>query len=239
MRGKLAPARPSNLLLRDKPGFLQHANMLHHCRQRHAVRLGQFSDGGLAEHQASQNRAPCGISQRAKGGIQSRRILNHTVYYPLATLCCQAESLAHSTALSGTFLLRIPPEFDMLLPAYALVSPRSRAAVVPVYVPAPVLTSQYDNARTGTNLHETILTPQNVNAQRFGKIHSLLVDGDVYAQPMFVPAVEISGNGKHNVVYVATEHDSVYVFDADAVSAEPLWHANFLDASKGVGAGVS
>src|SRR5215471_8611599 len=77
-----------------------------------------------------------------------------------------------------------------------------------------VTTSQYDNARSGTTLNEKILTPQNVNARRFGKLGAFKVDGPVYAQPLFVPGVEITGKGTHDVLYIATEHDSVYAFDA-------------------------
>jgi hypothetical protein len=91
-----------------------------------------------------------------------------------------------------------------------------------------IITSQYDNARTGANLGETALTPRNVNVQQFGKILTLKVDGDVYAQPLFLGGVEIPGKGRHDVLFVETEHDSVYAFDAYGKPATPLWHVSFL-----------
>ena len=97
------------------------------------------------------------------------------------------------------------------------------AAILILPTQAQVTTSQYDNARTGANVHETTLTPQNVNAARFGKLFALQVDGDIYAQPLYLPGVEIPGKGKHNVVFIATEHDSVYAFDADGQPSTPLW----------------
>jgi hypothetical protein len=86
---------------------------------------------------------------------------------------------------------------------------------------AQVWTSQYDNARTGANLNEKLLTPENVNSKQFGKVFTLPVDGDIYAQPLYVPNVEVPGQGKHNVVFVATEHDSIYAFDAEGSSPSP------------------
>ena len=91
-----------------------------------------------------------------------------------------------------------------------------------------VTTSQYDNARTGANLNETRLTPLNVNAQHFGKLFSFPVDGDVYAQPLFLGGVEIPGKGRHDVLLIATEHDSVYAFDAYGNPRTPLWQVSFL-----------
>jgi hypothetical protein len=93
---------------------------------------------------------------------------------------------------------------------------------------AQMITSQYDNARTGGNLTETKLTPRNVNPQQFGKLFALKVDGDIYAQPLFLADVQIPGKGRHDVVFVATEHDSVYAFDAYGNPSSPLWHVSFL-----------
>ena len=77
-----------------------------------------------------------------------------------------------------------------------------------------VLTWHNDNLRTGENLAETTLTPSNVNASTFGLLFKLTVDGKVDAQPLYVPGLTIAG-GVHNVLYIATENDSVYAFDAD------------------------
>src|SRR5580692_9069065 len=96
-----------------------------------------------------------------------------------------------------------------------------------------VTTSQYDNLRTGATLKENILTPQNVNARQFGKLGAFKVDGAVYAQPLFLSSVEIPGKGTHDVVFIATEHDSVYAFDATRPGDPPLWQVSFLDKARG------
>jgi len=87
-----------------------------------------------------------------------------------------------------------------------------------------VLTQHNDLSRSGANPNEKILNTSNVNESLFGKILSLPIDGFTYAQPLYVPAVSIPGQGTHNIVYVATAHDSVYAFDAD--SGAQLWRVS-------------
>lgn len=98
----------------------------------------------------------------------------------------------------------------------------------PLAAAAQMTTAQYDNARTGAYLNETALTPANVNPRQFGKLFTLKVDGDVYAQPLFLAGVEIPGKGRHDVLFVVTEHDSVYAFDAYGKPSAPLWQVSFL-----------
>ncbi|HVG92147.1 MAG TPA: hypothetical protein VNB54_11715, partial [Alphaproteobacteria bacterium] len=89
-----------------------------------------------------------------------------------------------------------------------------------------VLTYHNDGQRSGLNANETILNSSNVNASSFGKVFSFPVDGQIYAQPLIVPNVSNIAGGTHNVVFVATEHNSVYAFDADGLSANALWRKN-------------
>jgi hypothetical protein len=94
-----------------------------------------------------------------------------------------------------------------------------------------VITYHYDNLRTGQNLNETILTPANVNSAKFGKLGAFTVDGLVDAQPLYLSAVPIPSAGTKNVLYVATEHGSVYAFDADSINGNTstfLWKTSVL-----------
>ncbi len=112
----------------------------------------------------------------------------------------------------------------------------TQSASVPVFVTSSsgVLTSHNDNERTGQNLSETVLTTSNVNSSQFGKLFSYALDGYVYAQPLYVEGVSIPSQGRHNVVFVATEHDSVYALDADGPTPNVLWHTTFIDPANSI-----
>jgi Chitobiase/beta-hexosaminidase C-terminal domain/Legume lectin domain/Fn3 associated len=110
-----------------------------------------------------------------------------------------------------------------------------------------VTTQHNDIARTGAYTTETALTPSNVNANTFGKVFYYVVDGYVYAQPLYMANITM-GTGtpqagtKHNVVFVATEHDTVYALDADGnlgANGKPLWHVTLLDSAHGAAAGAT
>ena len=97
-----------------------------------------------------------------------------------------------------------------------------------------------NNANTGVNVNETILTPANVNVNTFGKLFTSHVDGQIYSQPLYVSNVMITTGthpGMHNVVYVATQHDSLYAFDADASPCVQLWQVSMVDTAHGAASG--
>jgi hypothetical protein len=97
-----------------------------------------------------------------------------------------------------------------------------------------VLTSRYDNGRTGLNANETFLNSANVNQATFAKLGAYNVDGYVVAQPLYMPNVSIGGSS-YNVVFIATQHDSVYAFDADNLSSgAPLWQVSFINSAAGI-----
>jgi hypothetical protein len=96
-----------------------------------------------------------------------------------------------------------------------------------------MFTHHADKFRSGVNFQELALSPSTVNVNTFGKLFSRGVDGQIYAQPLIVTNLTIAG-AKHNVVYVATEHGSVYAFDADGKITTPFWQRSFIDPAAGV-----
>jgi hypothetical protein len=117
--------------------------------------------------------------------------------------------------------------------AYPILSGTAVAAVTDL---AAVTTYHDDVARDGANTHEFALSPSSVASGNFGKVYSCTVDGAIYAQPLWVAGLTING-ARHNVVFVATGHDSLYAFDADASPCAPLWTVSLIDAAHGAAGG--
>ena len=131
----------------------------------------------------------------------------------------------------GQFMVTVSHSSESVTsnPATLIVNP------VPSASNTDVTTYHYDNLRTGQNLHEAVLTPANVNPSKFGKLGSFVVDGYVDAQPLYLSEVTIPGNGIKNVLYVVTEHGSVYAFDTDTVSGDSksyLWKTSTVSATE-------
>lgn len=96
-----------------------------------------------------------------------------------------------------------------------------------------VLTEHNDVFRSGANTNETVLTTANVNFNTFGRLFTQTVDGYIVGQPLYLSAVEFPNGSTHNVVYVATQHDSVFAFDGDSYQA-PLWSVSFINPAAGI-----
>jgi hypothetical protein len=133
---------------------------------------------------------------------------------------------SRSRWMPGTLLLRRPGSVGRrLVPliCFALFA-------VLVSSATDVVTYHNNIGRTGQNPHEVILTTSKVNASSFGKLFTFPVDGIIDAQPLYLSAVSIPGQGTHNVAYAVTENDSVYAFDADL--GTPLWHVSVLESGE-------
>lgn len=151
-------------------------------------------------------------------GTKNRAIVNLILFNQLLTvLPCQFKVLCKMNQLPG--------RTTVALTAIAFLVYHQALAT-------PVLTYHNNNARTGANTNETLLTLANVNTNSFGLLMKYDVDGYVYAQPLYVPGLAIAGHGTHNTVFVATANNSVYAFDADSHAGPDgglLWHASLGD----------
>ncbi len=143
---------------------------------------------------------------------------------------------ASASGVGVTFTAPATPGVYTLTATSVTDATRSASVTVGVTDLAGVYTYHNDVARDGANTQEYALTAANVGTATFGKLFSCAVDGAVYAQPLWVANLSIAGV-THNVILVATEHDSLYAFDADASPCQTLWHANLIDATHGGSAG--
>ena len=147
------------------------------------------------------------------------------------------DGVVGGTGSSGTITvggLYTPPASIGTHTVTATTSTQSASATVYITNYPGTFTFHNDNLRTGQNLNETILTPANVNWGQFGKLFSYTTDGISHASPLYVANVNIPSQGSHNVVYVATEHNSIFAFDADGLSTTPLWQVSFINPSAGI-----
>ena len=142
-------------------------------------------------------------AQSGSFSVTAMGLVTNTTYYFTAA----------AVNSDGTFWAQAPLTFTTL-PTAPVVS---------------VLTYHYDNARLGANTNEVLLTPSQVNTNNFGRLIKYVTDGYIYTQPLYVPNVAVPGQGTHNIVYVASEHDTVYAFDADSnlgANGGLIWKTN-------------
>jgi hypothetical protein len=141
-------------------------------------------------------------------------------------------TFVNATSSSATYIAPATPGiYSVTATSVADVTKSSSNSIGVTDLPG-VLTYHNNLSRDGTNTHEFALTPSNVNTSTFGKLFSCQTDGAIYAQPLWIPNLTAAGSS-HNVIIVATQHESLYAFDADAMPCMTLWHANLIDSTHG------
>jgi hypothetical protein len=150
-------------------------------------------------------------------------------------------TFSSTTSLTGVAVTYTPPStagIYTITATSATIGSVAASATVGVTDLAGVTTYHNDLSRDGANTQEYALNTSNVNAGTFGKLFSCTVDEAIYAQPLWVPNLTMN-SAKHNVVFIATQNDGLYAFDADSntTPCTPLWHANLLDSAHGANAG--
>lgn len=133
--------------------------------------------------------------------------------------CTSLANKAKLSRLSRTYIYRVRGCLPNLAVTFIAAGSLSLALA------QEVLTGGYDLARTNANPYETVLTPDTVSPDQFGKLFLLPADGQIYAQPLYRQSIGIAGRGTHNVVFITTAHNTVYAYDADT-AAPPLWSVN-------------
>jgi chitodextrinase len=157
----------------------------------------------------------------------------------LPTVTWSVDGVAGGTTASGTITaggIYTAPAAAGTHTVSAAVQGGSNTGSGSVFVTnyAGIFTFHNDNMRTGQNSSETVLTTSNVNSASFGKLFTRPTDGLTYASPLYVENVSVPAQGSKNLVYIATEHDSVYAYDADGKSTTPVWKDSFINPANGV-----
>jgi hypothetical protein len=137
---------------------------------------------------------------------------------------------------TGLYTAGTAPGVHNLIATSVANTTQTATAIAAVTDLAGIYTWHNNNSRNGANTQEYALTPTNVNPTSFGKLASCTVDGAVYAQPLWVANLTVAG-ARHNVVFVATEHDGLFAFDADSTACQVLWQANLIDTAHGAATG--
>jgi hypothetical protein len=145
-------------------------------------------------------------------------------------------TFAKVTSTSATYVAPNTPGIYSITATSVADVTKSASISIGVTNLTGVLTYHNNLSRDGTNTHEFALTTSNVNTATFGKLFSCQADGAIYAQPLWVPNLTVAG-APHNVIIVATQHESLYAFDADATPCTALWHVNLVDSAHGGSSG--
>jgi hypothetical protein len=170
--------------------------------------------------------------------LQTQQFVATIDHRPSAAVTWKVDGIVGGNASVGAisaFGLYTPPRSTgshAITAVNAQDASQSASAAVILVALSGVLTHHNDNARTGQNAQESVLTPDNVNFSTFGRLFVAPVDGQIYAQPLYVASVPVAGE-LHNLVIVATEHDSIDAFDADRTGSA-LWHTSFIDPANGI-----
>jgi hypothetical protein len=145
-------------------------------------------------------------------------------------------TFTNATATSATYVAPSAPGVYSIIATSVANVLNSASISIGVTDLTGVLTYHNNLSRDGTNTHEFALTPSNLSTTTFGKLFSCPADGAIYTQSLWVANLTVAG-APHNVIFVATQHESLYAFDADAVPCTTLWHVSLIDSAHGGTAG--
>lgn len=195
--------------------------------------LSGYSNTATATTSASNSNISVTITPHQGGVVTGQTLgLTATVKNDVAnagvTWTTSGGALSGPTTSAATFSSAAPGSFTVKATSSAN-NAVSATATIGVTNLSGVFTYHNDLARDGVNSQEFALTPSNVQSGSFGKLFGCAVDGEIYAQPLWVANLTIGG-GTHNVVFAATENDSVFAFDADASPCKQYWMKSLLPA---------